>query len=76
MSSSAERRLVGVSDIARMRGCSRQRANELTRHPDFPAPVPEAGNRRLWWDTEVQAFLDTPRRRGRPRKQAGDTIPE
>lgn len=69
----AGRRFVGVSDIARMRGCSPQRADELTRHPKFPAPLPGA-SQRLWWEDEVQTFLDTPRRTGRPRKQTGNSL--
>lgn len=65
------RRLVSVSDIARMRGCSRQRADELTREPGFPAPVPAAGRGRRWWEDEVRPYF-TPRPRGRPRRPPGN----
>lgn len=60
--------LVSVTDIARARGVSRQRADELTRHPGFPRPVPAAGRVRRWWDTDVAEFFAKPRPAGRPRK--------
>jgi hypothetical protein len=59
--------LVGVSDIAHERGVSRQRIDDLTRHPDWPAPVPSRTGRK-WWSTDVAEFFALDRPPGRPRK--------
>ena len=59
--------LVDLTGIARMRGVSRQRAQQLTKHPAFPAPVPvEGGQRKVWDRGAVREFLDTERKPGRP----------
>ena len=59
--------LMGVADIARVRGVARQRIDELTHHPAWPEPVPSISGRR-WWSTDVAAFFAVDRRPGRPRK--------
>jgi hypothetical protein len=59
--------LVDLTGIARMRGVSRQRAQQLSRHPAFPAPLPvEGGQRKVWDRTAVQEFLNAERKPGRP----------
>jgi len=61
-------RLAGVAEIAALAGVSPQRADQLTKHPKFPAPVQELAQGRIWVEDEVKAFLATPRPAGRPRK--------
>jgi hypothetical protein len=61
--------LLGVSDIARERGVTRQRINDLSHHPAWPTTVPGApGSPRRWWSTDVAAFFALERPPGRPRK--------
>ena len=61
--------IVSLTGIAAMRGVSRQRASQLAKHPQFPAPLPVEGGRRKVWDrAQVQAFLDAERKPGRPRR--------
>lgn len=60
-------KLVDLTGIARMRGVSRQRAQQLARHPAFPVPLPvEGGQRKVWDRAAVQEFLDAERKPGRP----------
>jgi prophage regulatory protein len=46
--------LVGAQEIARMFGVSRQRAYQITRRPDFPAPVAVLGLGSVWHTDEVK----------------------
>lgn len=51
--------LVAISAIAeKIGGLSRQRADQLTREPTFPAPVQTVGRYRLWEETDVDEWLD------------------
>lgn len=60
--------LVGVAEIARMTGLSRQRVNELARcDPDFPAPEAELSAGRIWVRDGVQTWMVA---RQRPQKGA------
>ena len=63
--------LVGLSDIAREHGFSRQRAHELATHPVFPAPVSETSAGRVWRYVDVERFLARKREPGRPRRATG-----
>jgi prophage regulatory protein len=58
--------LVGLSDIAKAHGFSRQRAHELSRLPSFPKPAAELTAGRVWRLVDVERFLSIPRRPGRP----------
>lgn len=60
--------LLNAADIARRYNTSRERAGQLTRHPDFPQPVARAGKSDLWLASEVDRFRATPRQPGRPAK--------
>lgn len=60
---------LGVSEIARMLGVSRQRVSELRARPDFPDPVAELAAGPVWKETHLLRFIEEwPRKPGRPRK--------
>lgn len=65
--------LVGLTDIARMRGFSRQRAHELSRVHGFPKPIATLSAGRVWRLVDVERFLAAPRAPGRPQKVAERT---
>ena len=58
-------KLAGLAEIAELHGVSRQRATQLTRHPDFPKPVARLAMGPVWREAEVIEFRDTPRKPGR-----------
>ncbi len=60
-------KLAGLAEVASLAGVSRKRAWQLTRHPAFPAPVQPLAMGPVWLESDVQAFLDTPRPGGRQR---------
>ena len=49
--------LVGVSEVAEILGVSRQRALEVSRRPNFPAPVVEAAGP-VWNRHAVAKFVE------------------
>jgi hypothetical protein len=50
--------LVGVGEIGRMLGVSRQRVDQLTvEYSDFPAPVVELLSGRVWARRDVEAWI-------------------
>lgn len=63
-------KLAGVAEIATLAGVSPQRADQLTAHPRFPAPIDTLAQGRVWLEADVKTFLATPRPAGRPRKHA------
>ncbi len=63
--------LVGLSEVARIIGVSRQRALQLVRdYSDFPAPLASLAAGRVWDGTAVETWTRAhpERRPGRPRK--------
>jgi prophage regulatory protein len=58
-------RLAGLAEIAGLAGVSRQRASQITAHPDFPEPVQRLAMGPVWLEADVKAFLATPRKPGR-----------
>jgi hypothetical protein len=48
--------LVGVTEIGEMLSVSRQRADQLTKFDDFPAPVGEISAGRIWEREDVEAW--------------------
>ena len=54
--------LVGLTEIAAMLGVSKQRADQLSRKPDFPPPVANLSSGRVWETRSIQAWA---RRAGR-----------
>ena len=61
---SASVRLVGAHEIRlRIGGVSRQRAYELARRPDFPAPIAKLAQGSVWLADDVDAWIEARRRR-------------
>lgn len=54
--------LVGVAEIAKLLGLTRQRVNQLVRDPEFPQPAAELSAGRIWRLEDVEAWA---RRTGR-----------
>jgi predicted DNA-binding transcriptional regulator AlpA len=61
-------KLAGLAEVAGLAGVSRKRAWQLTQHPQFPKPVQVLAMGPVWRESDVQAFLDTPRPAGRQAK--------
>ena len=66
-------RLAGLAEVAGLAGVTRKRAWQLTRHPKFPVPVQELAATPVWRESDVQAWLATPRPPGRPKTSPGNT---
>jgi len=59
---------LGVTEVARLLGVSRQRVSELRGRPGFPEPVAELASGPIWRGWQLRRFLEEwPRRPGRPR---------
>ena len=58
-------KLAGLAEVAGLAGVTRKRAWQLTQHPAFPEPVQVLAMGPVWRESDVQAFLDTPRPAGR-----------
>lgn len=61
---------MGVQEIARLLGVTRQRVDRITRtHEDFPAPAAELASGRVWRRADVETWARRtgrlPSRRGR-----------
>jgi predicted DNA-binding transcriptional regulator AlpA len=51
-------RLVGAHEIrVRLGGVSRQRVYQLTSRPDFPAPVADLAQGKVWLVDDVDAWI-------------------
>ena len=51
-------RLVGTQEIrVRLGGVSRQRVHQITKRPDFPAPVADLAQGRVWLADDVDAWI-------------------
>jgi predicted DNA-binding transcriptional regulator AlpA len=50
--------LVGASEIAALLGVTRQRVNQLSKQPDFPAPVARLGSGAVWRTEDVQRWIN------------------
>jgi predicted DNA-binding transcriptional regulator AlpA len=48
--------LMGTTEVAELLGVSRQRADQLSRSEEFPAPVGEIAAGRIWLRSEVEAW--------------------
>ena len=57
--------LAGLAEVAGLAGVSRQRAGQITAHPDFPEPIARLAMGPVWLKSDVAKFLDTPRKAGR-----------
>lgn len=63
-------KLAGLAEIAGLAGVSRQRAGQLTVHPQFPEPVQRLAMGPVWLESDVVKFIATPRKAGRRPKDA------
>lgn len=63
-------KLAGLAEIAGLASVSRKRAWQLTQHKAFPQPVQVLAMGPVWRESDVQAFLATPRASGRPRGES------
>jgi hypothetical protein len=61
---------LGLSEIASILGVTRQRAWQITKSADFPAPAAVLASGPVWHKGDVARFLISPRRRGRPSRTA------
>lgn len=62
-------KVLGVAEIAKMLGVTRQRASVLARSGAFPKPYAELAAGPIWLDIHVKRFVDEWKRRpGRPRR--------
>lgn len=61
--------LVGVTEIARMLGLTKQRVSTLSRREDFPTPLATLASGPIWRAGDLSTFAAGWRRKpGRPRK--------
>jgi predicted DNA-binding transcriptional regulator AlpA len=51
--------LVGMSDVAKMLGVSRSRADQLARQVDFPQPIAQLSGGRIWQRTQIEEWMAT-----------------
>ena len=68
--------LVGLTEIGRILGVSRQRAAQLAiEHEDFPQPAAVVSFRRIWSEVAVREWAERhpDRRPGRPSQSTGAT---
>ena len=56
--------LISIGDIRTLFKLGRTAAYELTRRPEFPAPVQISRGCLRWWVSEVNAYADTLQREG------------
>jgi hypothetical protein len=63
-------RYLGVTEVARELGVSRQRVSELRSRPGFPAPIAEIAAGPVWKASSLTRFLESwERKPGRPRRK-------
>jgi len=61
---------LGVTEVARMLGVSRQRVSELRTRDGFPAPIAEIAAGPVWNGSSLRRFLDSwERKPGRPSRK-------
>jgi hypothetical protein len=61
---------LGVTEVARELGVSRQRVSELRARPGFPAPIAELAAGPVWKASSLRRFLESwERKPGRPRRK-------
>jgi prophage regulatory protein len=54
---------MGAHEIRVRMGISRQRVYQLARLPDFPAPVADLAQGKVWRADDVEAWIDARQRR-------------
>jgi hypothetical protein len=66
--------IASAADLARRWGISRGAVSELTRHEDFPVPLPHTGAHRMWAVSEADAFWARHRAEAREDEDAADQL--
>ncbi|WP_245722241.1 helix-turn-helix transcriptional regulator [Micromonospora matsumotoense] len=64
--------LMGPYEIAQRMGVSRQRFQQLTRHPTFPRPYQELRGMKVWLAEDVEEWIT----KHRPPRPTEDDTPE
>ncbi|WP_229400145.1 helix-turn-helix transcriptional regulator [Micromonospora okii] len=64
--------LMGPYEIAERLGVSRQRFQQLTRHPTFPKPYQELRGMKVWLAEDIEAWI----KEHRPPRPTEDDSPE
>ncbi|UED72165.1 helix-turn-helix transcriptional regulator [Brevibacillus sp. HD3.3A] len=60
---------MGLSEVSEMVGMSKQNVRTYLERGQFPQPVKVLASGPLWLRVQIQMWLDTPRPRGRRRKE-------
>lgn len=68
LSAGRDRDLVGIAEIAELRGVARQSAHRTTRLPDFPAPYADLAAGRIWRRHDVEQYFARRDRKGQEGK--------
>ena len=50
--------VVAIAEMAQMLGVGTNRTWQLTKHPDFPAPIAELSVGRIWRTSEIQRWCE------------------
>lgn len=64
--------LIGIADIARMAGVSRQRAQALAKKDGFPEPAAVTTGGRFWRQGEVRDWIAEWRKTWPPRREEAE----
>ncbi|MEU6537177.1 hypothetical protein [Streptomyces sp. NPDC047000] len=76
LSAGRDRDLVGIAEIAELRGVARQSAHRTTRLPDFPDPYADLAAGRIWRRHDVEEYFARRDRKARESKApAGSAAP-
>lgn len=70
LSAGRDRDLVGIAEIAELRGVARQSAHRTTRLPDFPAPYADLAAGRIWRRHDVEQYFARRDRKAQESKSA------
>lgn len=60
--------ILGLSEVSGMTGKSKANIKEYQKRGQFPEPVKILASGPLWLRDQIQTWMDTPRFRGRPKK--------
>ena len=61
--------IMGLSEVSEMVGKSKQYVKTYVDRGTFPKPVKELASGPLWLRDQIQEWMDTPRVRGRKKKE-------
>ncbi|WP_289142440.1 AlpA family transcriptional regulator [uncultured Brevibacillus sp.] len=61
--------IMGLSEVSEMTGKSKANIKEYQKRGQFPEPVKILASGPLWLRDKIQTWMDTPRQRGRKKKE-------